>query len=136
MDSPTQTRILATEQTMRINACLSSLLDIVPAILAAFVATDDGFEVTQIMSGQEFEPARLAAMSSSISALSHAIVGECELGAARNLHIEATGGKILLLAIQSKPPMSLTVLAKANVTLGQLLVQSRECVTQIELVFS
>jgi uncharacterized protein len=136
MDSPTQSHFLADEQTMRINACLSSLLDIVPAILAALVATDDGFEVTQIMSGQEFEPARLAAMSSSILALSHAIVSESALGAARNVHIEATSGKILLLAIKSNPPLSLTVLAKANVTLGQLLVQSRECVAQIEHVFS
>ena len=59
---------------------LEQLLEMVPAVIGAFLATDDGFEITQVVSGKDFEPARLAAMCSSMIALSHALVEESDLG--------------------------------------------------------
>jgi uncharacterized protein len=110
---------------------LEQLLENVPAITGAFLATDDGFELTQVVSGKDMEPARLAAMCSSMVALSHALVQESELGESENLLIEARRGKILLLTVPTEPKLSLTVIATPNATLGQVLVQSKMCVAQI-----
>jgi uncharacterized protein len=110
---------------------LELLLDAVPAITGAFLATDDGFEITQVVSGKDMEPARLAAMCSSMVALSHALVEESALGESENLLIEAQRGKILLLTVPTSPKLSLTVIATPNATLGQVLVQSKMCVAQI-----
>ena len=71
---------------------LEQLLATVPAVIGAFLATDDGFELTHAVSGTELEPARLAAMCSSMIALSHALVQESELGESENLLIEAKKG--------------------------------------------
>ncbi len=106
---------------------LEQLLEIVPAVIGAFLATDDGFEITQVVSGKDFEPARLAAMCSSMIALSHALVEESDLGESENLLIEAKKGKILLLTIDSQPRLSLTVIARPSATLGQVLVHSKIC---------
>ena len=110
---------------------LEQLLEMVPAVIGAFLATDDGFELTQVVSGKDFEPARLAAMCSSMIALSHALVQESDLGKSENLLIEAQNGKILLLTIASQPRLSLTVIARPTATLGQVLVHSKVCAEAI-----
>lgn len=110
---------------------LEQLLEMVPAIIGAFLATDDGFELTHEVSGTELEPARLAAMCSSMIALSHALVHESDLGESENLIIEAQQGKILLLTIASQPKLSLTVIARPSATLGQVLVHSKFCAEAI-----
>ena len=110
---------------------LEQLLDMVPAVIGAFLATDDGFELTQVVAGKELEPARLAAMCSSMVALSHALVQESDLGESENLIIEAKKGKMLLLTIASQPKLSLTVIARPSATLGQVLVHSKVCAEAI-----
>lgn len=110
---------------------LDSLLDAVPSIMGVFLATDDGFEITQAISGKQFEPAKLAAMSSSMVALSHALVGEIDLGETQNMLIEARLGKVLLLSVATTPALSLTVIARPNATLGQVLVHSKFCVSRL-----
>lgn len=110
---------------------LEGLLESVPSIQGAFLATDDGFEITQAISGKQFEPAKLAAMSSSMVALSHALVGEIDLGETENLLIEARLGKVLLLSVACAPPLSLTVIARPTATLGQVLVHSKFCVSRL-----
>ena len=110
---------------------LDGLLDSVPSILGIFLATDDGFEITQALSSKHFEPAKLAAMSSSMVALSHALVGEIDLGEAENMLIEARLGKVLLLSVPANPALSLTVIARPSATLGQVLVHSKFCVSRL-----
>ncbi len=110
---------------------LQQLLEMVPAVIGAFLATDDGFELTQVVAGKELEPARLAAMCSSMIALSHALVQESDLGDSENLIIEAKNGKMLLLTIASQPQLSLTVIARPSATLGQVLVHSKVCAEAI-----
>ena len=123
--------------TMRaVQIKLEQLLATVPAIIGAFLATDDGFELTHAVSGTELEPARLAAMCSSMIALSHALVEESDLGESENLLIEAKKGKIILLTIVSQTRLSLTVLARPSATLGQVLVHSKICAEAIKQVYA
>ncbi len=123
--------ILSPEVLHEMRIKLEQLLELVPAVVGAFLATDDGFELTQVVSGKDFEPARLAAMCSSMIALSHALVEESDLGESENLLIEAKKGKILLLTIPSQPRLSLTVIARPSATLGQVLVHSKICAQSI-----
>ena len=111
--------------------CLNELLETVPSILGVFLATDDGFEITQAISSKQFEPSKLAAMSSSMVALSHALVGEIDLGETENMLIEARLGKVLLLSVPGNPTLSLTVIARPSATLGQVLVHSKFCVSRL-----
>lgn len=106
---------------------LQELMDQVPAMLGAFLATDDGFEITQVIAGKDVDPARLAAMSSSIVALGHALVEETSLGETESFFIEARLGKILLLNLNARVRLSLTVIARPSATLGQVLMLSKLC---------
>jgi uncharacterized protein len=110
---------------------MRSLLDDLPAALGVFLATDDGFEITQVISGRALDPARLAAMSSSIIALGHAMVEETGLGETENFFIEARLGKILLLNIDARIALSMTVIAKPTATLGQVLMLSKRCAQEL-----
>jgi uncharacterized protein len=115
---------------------LREMLDNVPATFGAFLATDDGFELTQQIAGKEFEASRLAAMSSSMVALSHALAGEIDLGETENLLIEAKLGKILMLGINTTPKLCLTVIAKPSATLGNVLVHAKICAEAIRRILS
>ncbi|MGE4069966.1 MAG: roadblock/LC7 domain-containing protein [Lysobacterales bacterium] len=115
-----------------ISVRLQHLLSDVPAILGAFLATDDGFEICHVLSGRELDPARLAAMSSSLVALSHALVSETDLGQSNNMIIEADKGTILLLSVPGDVKLALTVVARPGATLGQVLMMSKLAVADIQ----
>jgi uncharacterized protein len=110
---------------------LNELLNFVPAVQGVFLATDDGFEVAQAIAGKDLDPARMAAMCSSMVALSHALVLESDLAETESLLIEAARGKIVLLSVATVPKLSLSVVAKPGATLGQVLVSAKQCSAQI-----
>lgn len=111
---------------------LQRLLTDVPAILGAFLATDDGFEICDVIAGTELDPARLAAISSSMVALSHAMVAESALGESSNMIIEAKRGTIVLLSVTSTMSLSLTIIARPGATIGQVLMMSKLAAADIE----
>ena len=76
-------------------------------------------------------------MSSSLQALSEAIVRETGLGRARNLIIESDGGTIVVLGVASTSSrLSLAVVASGNEILGRLLWTSRSCCASLERSFA
>jgi uncharacterized protein len=111
--------------------------------LEAFVAATSGVQLAMLTSGDGFEIAahprglptvqRLAAMSSSLQALSEAMVQEAGLVRIRNLIIESDGGTVIVLGIGNvSPRLSLTVVASGDEILGRLLWASRECSAALE----
>src|ERR1700760_3198155 len=97
-----------------------------PDVTLALVTSSDGFEVAA------YPPApvaqRIAAMSSSLQALSEAIAREAGRGRTRNLIIENDSGTILVLGIPDiSPRMSLAVIASGSEVLGRLLWATRNC---------
>jgi len=94
-------------------------------ILAAQVCTSDGFEVAATRRNAESHR-RLAAMVSSMQALGAALVEETELGSYRNLIIEATEGKCIMMAIAgTRGDLLLTVVANSQLMFGVFLVLCR-----------
>ena len=113
------------------------ILDTVGQQLAEFVAVNTEIVLAVVTSADGFEIAahphlpmaqRIAAMSSSLQALSEAIVREAGLSRSRNLIIESDGGTIVVLGIPDiSPRLSLAVVASGSEILGRLLWVTRSC---------
>ena len=111
---------------------LESFVSGTPGTTLAVLTSGDGFEITAHPRGLSTVQ-RLAAMSSSLQALSEAMVQEAGLVRIRNLIIESEGGTVIVLGIGAVTPrLSLTVVATGDETLGRLLWASRECCAALE----
>lgn len=92
-----------------------------PDILGCAVSTVDGFEVAASMK-RPMSAAKLAAMTSSLLALAEAISSESEMGASKDLVIDAEKGRLLLMEIPTAGSrLLLTALCHNSATLGQVL---------------
>jgi predicted regulator of Ras-like GTPase activity (Roadblock/LC7/MglB family) len=95
-------------------------------ITLAVVTSADGFEVAAHPDLPMAQ--RIAAMSSSLQALSEAMAREAGLSRSRNLIIESDGGTIVVLGIPDiSPRLSLAVVASGKEILGRLLWATRSC---------
>ena len=111
---------------------LESFVSGTPGTTLAVLTSGDGFEITAHPRGLA-KVQRLAAMSSSLQALSEAMVQEAGLVRIRNLIIESDGGTVIVLGIGAVTPrLSLTVVAAGDEILGRLLWASRECCAALE----
>jgi len=87
----------------------------------AVLTSSDGFEIAAVPATAS-SAARIAAMSSSIQALSQALAQEAGLAASRNLIIETDTGTVLLLGVEpSSSGIVLAVVATGKELLGKLL---------------
>lgn len=103
-----------------------------PGTKLAILTSGDGFEIAAHPRGLSTVQ-RLAAMSSSLQALSEALVQESGLTRIRNLIIETDGGTVIVLGVgKVTPRLSLTVVASGDEVLGRLLWASRECCAALE----
>jgi predicted regulator of Ras-like GTPase activity (Roadblock/LC7/MglB family) len=110
--------------------------------LAEFVAANSDITLAVVTSGDGFEVAahpqlpmaqRIAAMSSSLQALSEAIAREAGLSRSRNLIVETDNGTILVLGIPNiAPRLSLEVVESGSEILGRLLWAARTCCAALE----
>ncbi len=102
-----------------------------PDVTLALVTSSDGFEVRPTRPCRSAQ--RIAAMSSSLQALSEAIAREAGRGRSRNLIIETDNGTILVLGIPNTTPrLSLAVIASGSEILGRLLWATRNCCVALE----
>jgi uncharacterized protein len=100
-------------------------------INGAIVSTVDGFEVAARVAGS-LSAAKLSAMTSSLLALAEAISAESDAGECRDMVIDASAGRILLMDIPNADRrLLLTVLCDSGTTLGQALWAARECREEI-----
>jgi uncharacterized protein len=102
-----------------------------PDVTLAVLTSGDGFEVASYPPDQPMS-ARIAAMSSSMQALSEALTREAGLVDNRSLIIETGGGTVLLLGLATRPRLSLAIVAKSGELLGKLLWASRNLCAKLE----
>ncbi|MBB3229137.1 hypothetical protein FHW69_003789 [Luteibacter sp. Sphag1AF] len=106
---------------------LDSLMVKEQEISGVLVSTGDGFRVASRLTGS-LSAEKLSAMASSLIAINEAVCKESSLGACRDLVIEASQGRILLMDIpHPAQKLILTVLCRAKVTMGQVLWAARGC---------
>ncbi len=98
-----------------------------PGINGVLVSTIDGFDVASTIRGTQ-SPAKLAAMTSSLLALGEAISSESAVGDCRDIVIDASQGRVLLMDVpHATRKLLLTVIGDNVETLGQVLWAAREC---------
>jgi uncharacterized protein len=118
------------EQAVRERVCLASITALVeehPDVTGALVSTVDGFPVAAHLRQPDAAP-RLAAMTSSLIALAEAISREAHAGECRDLVIEGSTGRVLMMDVpQPAGKLLLSVLCAPTATLGQVLWAAQHC---------
>lgn len=113
-------------------AALDQLLDDVPGVRSAVVATGDGFELA-VASRSSIDGDRLAALSSSMLALAQASLRELQIDGSGSVLVESGGGKLLIAEAASQPwPTVLCLVAEGETMAGKLLWAARRCVGRLQ----
>ncbi|MET0536157.1 MAG: roadblock/LC7 domain-containing protein [Steroidobacter sp.] len=102
-----------------------------PDVTLAVLTSGDGFEVASYPAAQPITP-RIAAMSSSMQALSEALTREAGLANNRNLIIETDDGTVMIMGVAGTPRLSLAIVAKKGELLGKLLWAARNLSKKLE----
>jgi predicted regulator of Ras-like GTPase activity (Roadblock/LC7/MglB family) len=111
---------------------LESFANANTGVLLTVLTTSDGFEVAAHPSDSA-TAARIAAMSSSIQALSEALTREAGLSANRSLILETDTGTVVVVGLaETSPKMSLAVVATGTELLGKLLWATRNLCKVLE----
>ena len=98
------------------------------------LTSEDGFELIAHPGSSE-RTTRIAAMSSSIQALSDSLIHEVGLTRSNSLIVESDAGAIVVIGVRGVVPrMSLAVFTNGNQLLGKLLWGARELAKQISAV--
>lgn len=119
-------------ETALLTRRLQDLLAEHESILAAVVATHDGFEVAYAQRQGALSPARVAAMASSLQALGSSMAAETSSGACTDIIINGTLGRLLVRDIaDAQMPLLLCVQTTTETVLGSVLFAVRECMTDV-----
>ena len=94
---------------------------------SAAVVTSDGFELASVLrAGVSAE--KLAAMVSSLLALSEAVAGELAMGRCRYVIVDTECGSVITLRIPAeRHELLMSVLCGNTATLGAVLYAARDC---------
>jgi predicted regulator of Ras-like GTPase activity (Roadblock/LC7/MglB family) len=115
------------------SVCRTRLLDLAdscPGLLAASVSSKDGVVIASW--GASEENTKIAVIAGTLHAVSESVVEEADLQSCRNVAIEATRGRIALVALPGTfSDYVLTGVVGSQTTLGMLLGCCRVCCERI-----
>jgi len=118
------TKHLALQEAQRLLYDLAGLTAVV-------VATVDGFDVASAVRG-DIEPARVAAMASSIAAISEVVSQEARLGRGKCVTIDTEAGFAVVQTVhRPELPLVVNVIADETALLGQVLIRSSRLAQQL-----
>lgn len=97
-----------------------SMVDEVTGITAVVIATVDGFDVASVIRGSA-EAARIAAMASSISAISTVVSHEAQLGRNKSVTIDTESGFAVVYSVhRTDAELVINVIADSSAILAQV----------------
>ena len=115
------------------SVCRTRLLDLAdscPGLLSASVSSKDGVVVASW--GASEENSKIAVIAGTLHAVSESVIEEADLQSCRNVTIEATRGRIALVALPGTfSDYVLTGVVGSQTTLGMLLGCCRVCCERI-----
>ena len=104
---------------------IETLVSQTVGIESASVVSGDGFEIASVLRG-DVAGDKLAAMASSLLALSEAVVQELRMKACRNVIIESERGSVVTLRVPStERELLISVLCSDAASLGSVLFAAR-----------
>jgi predicted regulator of Ras-like GTPase activity (Roadblock/LC7/MglB family) len=110
------------------------ILDEIAGVTAVVIATPDGFEIASASASlRSFDPSRIAAMASSISAMGAVVSQEARLGRCKCITVGTDDGFALFsTARNEEAELVVNVLANANAVLAQAMYRTATCVKVLE----
>lgn len=106
-----------------------------PGVQAVVLTTNDGFEVASARL-EKSKAGKLAALGSSLQAVSEAISRESGLKSVSNVFIETENGTVILARVAGVTGgMTLAMVASQSAVLGHLVWAARNCCTALTRVF-
>lgn len=125
----------SSEVLVRATKLLNALDANVSGIVAAVLLSTDGFEIASIKVSSE-SASRLAAMGSSLAAISVSIAQEGGLSDSYRLMLESSDGVISVSRIKANPELALVVIVDDPATLGKLAWATKACSQHLVKLFS
>jgi predicted regulator of Ras-like GTPase activity (Roadblock/LC7/MglB family) len=102
-----------------------SLLHEVSGVKAVVIASVDGFDIASA-TASNVDPARIAAMASSISAIGAVVAQEATLGTANSVVINSEQGFVQVFSVNRRDvPLIVNVVADATGVLAQVAYRGR-----------
>lgn len=126
---------LSDQERLNCEEVITELVKSCNGVLGCVVASVDGFVVAEV--NQEGNSGhRLAAMSSSTTALANAIVGELDLGKLKTVVVESERGKVVVFSISTKKQdLALLCVCNDNALMGQILFSAKSTARKIVSIF-
>lgn len=125
MPLPTSRRTAACRQQLEL------LVRDTAGIESAAVVTGDGFELAAVLR-HDLSGDKLAAMTSSLLALSEAVVEELRMRKCRNVIIEGEGGTVVMIRVPADGiDLLMSVLCREDAVLGSVLYATRVCAARL-----
>lgn len=113
MNLPESTQALALQEAQR-------LLYDVEGLTAVVIASVDGFDLASAVR-EDIEPSRIAAMASSIAAISEVVSQEARLGRGKSVTIDTEAGFAVLHSVHRRDlPLVINVIADETAIVGQV----------------
>lgn len=107
-----------------------NMLNEVDGLTAVVVATIDGFDVASAM--RKGDAARVAAMASSISAISAVVSQEAELGQSKSVTIDTESGFAIVYSVhRSDCALVINVIAQSGAILAQVAYRTAQFARQL-----
>jgi uncharacterized protein len=109
-----------------------AMLSALSGVVAVIVASADGFDLASAVAGG-VDPARLAAMASSISAIGGVVSQEAGLGRARSVTINTDNGFAYVSTVQRPAgDLIVNVLANRDAVLAQVALRTNDTVKALQ----
>lgn len=122
---------LSAQERLNCEEIIADLVKGCNGIVSCVVASVDGFVIAEI-NQEGNRGSRLAAMSSSTTALANAITGELQLGKLNTVVVDADMGKVVVIsASTSKQDLALLCVCNDNALMGQVLFSAKSTVKKI-----
>lgn len=108
------------------------ILDEITGVSAVIIATPDGFEIASA-SLLSFDPSRIAAMASTISAMGFVVSKEARLSRCKFITVGTDDGFALFsTARNDEAELVVNVIANAGAVLAQVMYRTAACVRLLE----
>ncbi|SCX71400.1 roadblock/LC7 domain-containing protein [Variovorax sp. EL159] len=108
------------------------MLDETTGVASVVIATPDGFEIASA-NLRDFQPSRIAAMASSISAMGAVVSQEARLGRCTCITVATDKGFALVRPVRNgETELVVNVIADAGAVLAQVMYRTAACVRALE----
>ncbi|PUA27105.1 MAG: hypothetical protein B0W54_19955 [Cellvibrio sp. 79] len=114
------------------NECRKLLTEQV-GVLGVVISSVDGFDVASAVT-RDLEPAKIAAMASSIAAIGIVVSQEASLGASKSITVNTEDGFVYITNIELAGQLcALNVIANSSAILAQIIYHSGEIKRRLEV---